>query len=99
MGEIVLENRVRKLIRNWEELANIPNESTTHILTVDIAGGSGHLNAKNEKPYNSNKSFMRQLHHLDVYLSTHTFYGSKYKHSSKMLRACGFDVELENWDK
>lgn len=42
---------------------------------------------------------MRNLPHQDVYLSTHTFYGNSYKHSTKLLRACGFDVELDNWDK
>ena len=90
---------MRKLIRDWEELAAIQNESKTHVLTVDVDGGNGWLAAKNEKPYDSKKSFRRQIQNLDVYLSTHTFYGSNYKSSSKKLRACGFDVELENWDK
>ena len=42
---------------------------------------------------------MRNLPHLDVYLSTHTFYGSNYKRSTKLLKACGFDVEIDNCDK
>lgn len=33
------------------------------------------------------------------YLSTHTFYGSQHKESTKMLRALGFDVEIANWDE
>lgn len=90
---------MREFIRDWTELAGIPNESKTHILTVDVRWGNGRLEAKNKKPYNSKESFMRQIQHLDVYLSTHTFYGSNYRNSSKILRACGFDVELENWDK
>ena len=42
---------------------------------------------------------MRNLPHLDVYLPTHTFYGNNYIYSTKLLKACGFDVEIDNWDK
>ena len=90
---------MRKLIRNWEELSQIPNESATHILKVDIEMGNGWLKSKNPKKYSDKLSYMRQIKGLDVYLSTHTFYGSQYENSGKILRACGFDVELENWDK
>lgn len=88
-----------KLIRNWKELSEIPNESSTHILEVNLEMCSGHLWAKNRKPYKRKLSYMRQIHHLDVYLSTHTFYGSQHKRSTKLLKACGFDVEIANWDK
>ena len=88
-----------KYIRNWEELSKIPNESSTHILKVEVENCCGWLRAKNPKPYTDKLSYMRQVPHLDVYLSTHTFYGHDYKHSTKVLHACGFDVELENWDK
>ena len=37
------------LIRDWEELSKIPNESATHILEVDIEGGTGWLKAKEPK--------------------------------------------------
>lgn len=87
------------LIRDWEELSKIPNESSTHILTVDVEMGNGWLKAKNPKPYKPKLSYMRQVQHLDIYLSTHTFYGSQYKQSTKILKACGFDVEIDNWDK
>jgi len=90
---------MRKLIKNWEELSKIPNESSTHILEVDVRKCNGYLTAKKSKPYNPKKSYMRQIQNMDTYLSTHTFYGSNYNHSSKVLRACGFDVQLENWDK
>lgn len=90
---------MRKFIKNWEELASIPNESKTHILKIDTRMGNGWLEAKKEIAYNNKKSYMRQVPHLSIYLSTHTFYGSEYKHSSKILRICGFDVELDNWDK
>lgn len=90
---------MRRLIRDWDDLSKIPNESATHILEVDTEAGNGWLRAKEPKLYNYKLSFMRQIKNLDVYLSTHTFYGRNYKHSGKILRACGFDVELENWDK
>lgn len=88
-----------KLVRDWEELSKISNESKTHILEIDLEKGNGWLKAKNPKPYNVKRSYMRQAQHLDHYLSTHTFYGSQYKWSTKILKACGFDVELDNWDK
>lgn len=88
-----------QLIRDWEELSKIPNESATHILEVDTEMGCGWLKAKNPKPWNRKLSYMRQALHIDHYLSTHTFYGSQYKWSTKILRVCGFDVEIDNWDK
>jgi len=90
---------MRKFIKDWQELSEIPNESKTHILEIDVEGCNGWLKAKDPKPYNKKLSYMRQIHHMDVYLSTHTFYGSQYNHSSKVLRSCGFDVQLDNWDK
>lgn len=94
-----MKRTVSQLIRSWEELSKIPNESATHILEVDVERCCGHLWAKNPKPYKYSLSYMRQIQHLDVYLSTHTFYGSQYRRSTKMLRACGFDIEIDNWDK
>lgn len=87
------------LIRDWNELANIPNESETHILEVDVDNCCGYLYAKYPQQYNFELNYMDQLPHLDFYLSTHTFYGSKYKFSTQLLKACGFDVEIDNWDK
>lgn len=71
----------------------------THILEVDIDNGCGWLRAKNPKPYKKKLSYMRQIHNLDVYLSAHTFYENNYKTSAKILKVCGFDVEIDNWDK
>lgn len=34
-----------------------------------------------------------------IYLSTHTFYGKHYKHSTELLQKYGFDIEIDNWDK
>jgi len=87
-----------QLIRNWEELSKIPSESATHILEVDVESCCGWLIAKNPKPYKRKYNYMRQAHHLDHYLSTHTFYGHQHKFSTKLLRVCGFDVEIYNWD-
>lgn len=87
------------LIKNWEELSKIPNESATHILEVNVEGGNAWLWSKFPLPNKRKLSFMRQIKHKDVYLSTHSFYGSSYKSSTKILKACGFDVELDNWDK
>lgn len=71
-------------IKDWEELANkIPQESNTHIL--EISNGSAWLKSKNNK-------------YKNYYLSTHTFYRSSYMWSSELLRSCGFQVTLNNWD-
>lgn len=88
-----------QLIRDWKELSEIPNESKTHILNVDVEDGCAWLIAKNPKRYKKKLSYMRQAPNLDHYLSTHTFYGSQYKQSTKILRVCGFDVKIDNWDK
>lgn len=88
-----------KLIHDWNELSSIPNESATHILEIDTAMCNGWLKAKEKKPYRRKLSFMRTIRYRDIYLSTHTFYGSSYKFYTKVLKACGFDVELDNWDK
>ena len=80
-------------------MSKIPNESKTHRLEVNVKGCYGWLISKDHKPYKKKLSYMRNLPHLDVYLSTHTFYGNKYENSTKLLKACGFDVEIDNWDK
>lgn len=90
---------MRQIIRNWEELASIPDESKTHILHVELKNGCANLYPKEEKPYNKKLSFMRNLPNQYTYLSTHTFYTKNdAKHASKILRVCGFDVELISWD-
>ena len=88
-----------KYIRNWEELSKIPNESSTHILKVEVENCCGWLKAKNPTPYTDKLSYMRQVPYQDHYLSTHSFYGKNYKSTSKLLHACGFYVNLDNWDK
>ena len=85
-----------RFIKDWDELRQIPNESETHILEVGEC--NAYLKAKDRYPYNNKIDYMEQIKHLDVYLSTHTFYGCSYEHSTKVLQTCGFDVELANWD-
>ena len=80
-------------------LINAQLMTNTHILEVDVNMGSGWLRAKNPKPYNPNLSYMKQVKNLSIYLSTHTFYDSTYKWSTRILKTCGFDVEIDNWDK
>lgn len=81
---------IMKIIKNWDELKAIPQESNTHILEIDE--WSGWIMSKNNKdPHRWSDD--------DHYLSTHTFYGSSYKEATELLKKCGFNVSLENWDK
>lgn len=90
---------MRKVIKNWEELASIPKESKTHTLEVELENGCAHLYPKDESGYKRKLSFMRNLPYSYTYLSTHTFYTKNdAKYASKLLRVCGFDVELVAWD-
>lgn len=71
-------------IKNWEDLKEI--ESETHTLEVNLNSGTGWLKSKTDKG---------DRH----YMSTHTFYGDMYKHSTRTLQECGFNVQLANWDE
>lgn len=77
-----------KLIKTWAELAKVP-ESDTHKL--EIGEYSGWIITKN--PVSDKLSDRKK------YLSTHTFYGLNYRYSTELLQRCGFDVEIDNWDK
>lgn len=97
-----------KLIRNWEELAKVP-ANDKYRLIIDRNMGNGWIVPVGDEPTDectddfvchckegiSVEEYFK--HH--VYLSTHTFYGSKYKYSTKILQDHGFDVEIDNWDK
>lgn len=89
------------LVHNWTELSEVPNELATHILVVDTERCCEWLKVKpdHERPYSRRLSYMRQAPFIDHYLSTHTFYRHKYKFSTKLMHACGFDIEIDNWDK
>lgn len=81
-----------KLIKNWRELSEIePNNK--YKIEVDIECGYGWIKPIVETEETEENYFK---HHY--YLSTHTFYGSNYEHSTKILQGFGFDVEIDNWD-
>ena len=77
-------------IRTWEELSQLP-DSETHYLDINVEDCNGWVIAKNPV---SNKFSDRKK-----YLSTHTFYGERYKYSTALLQQCGFDIEIANWDE
>ncbi len=71
-----------QLISNWDELAKV-EESDTHRLEIEDHCGWIYCKATGEREH---------------YLSTHTFYGSKYQYSTAALQQYGFSVEIANWD-
>lgn len=70
------------LIENWEQLKECKSE--THSLEIDLFYGNGWIRSKEDGEH-------------DYYLSTHTFYESQYKGSTKLLQECGSNVELASW--
>lgn len=89
------------LIKDWEHLKEVCKESDTHTVEINLDDCNGYIHCKEPKPYNSKKSWRTQAKHLDFhYLSTHTFYGKgQWYQSTWILRQCGFDVIIDNWDK
>ena len=74
-----------QFIPGWTELAQLP-DSETHRLEIDLRGGNGWIKEKaNPEAFGH-------------YLSTHTFYGLNHKHSTDVLRRCGWNVTCANWD-
>lgn len=78
-----------KLISTWEELKDC--KSNTHIIEVDLRYGSGWVRPK-DKSIKHEEQYKNRC-----YLSTHTFYGSSYQRSTKILQECGFNIQLKNW--
>ncbi len=74
-----------QFIKGWEDLAKVPR-SETHHLVINLENGNGWIHRNDGK-----ERFGR-------YLSTHTFYGSCHMASTRLLRRCGFNVTLANWD-
>lgn len=95
-----------KLIKNWEELSKIPPNDKYQII-VDRNMCCGHIVPITDEPTGIGDDYKCNCtgemydnyfkHH--TYLSTHTFYGSNYEHSTEILQKYGFDVEIDNWDK
>lgn len=82
-----------KLIKSWEELVGL--ESEHYKLEIDLNSCNGWIVPKVETEETEGDNYFK--HHR--YLSTHTFYGLNYRHSTKTLQKYGFDVEIDNWDK
>ena len=80
-----------KIIKTWEELSK--QESEYYKIELD-SEWSGYIVPKVETE-ETEKNYWD--HHR--YLSTHTFYGSEYEYSTKLLQSFGFDIEIDNWDK
>lgn len=83
-----------KLIKNWKELAQIPPNDKYKIEIDEKYGCCGWI-----VPVTETKETEENYFEHHKYLSTHTFYGKTYKHSTKVLQKFGFDVEIDNWDK
>ena len=96
-----------KLIKNWEELAQGPANDKYKIIVGDCCGRIIPITdvqmycVPNDFACHCEKGSELYENYCDhhVYLSTHTFYGSQYKHSTKVLQEHGFDIEIDNWDK
>lgn len=85
LGRTAASGSQYRFVRHWADLAQVP-ESETHRLEIDVEGCNGWIHRKD------GKEFMGQ------YLSTHTFYGTNHRGSTRLLRRCGFAVTLANWD-
>jgi len=76
-----------KLIKNWQELSEVPETDEYRIEVEETNGKKCAGWIVNKKTGDKER-----------YLSTHTFYGLNYKHSTSLLRGYGFDVLIDNWD-
>ena len=95
-----------KLIKNWEELAQVPANDKYKIIVCDYCGWIIPINDGPDEDTLSDftchcEGKMRNEDYFNhhVYLSTHTFYGTNYEYSTKVLQEHGFDIEIDNWDK
>jgi hypothetical protein len=74
-----------RFIRDWADLAQLP-DSATHRLEIEVKNCNGWVKRKDGNEF------------MGRYLSTHTFYGKSHAGSTQLLRQCGFNVTLSNWD-
>lgn len=91
-----------KLIKNWQELSKVPANDKYKIIIKDYCGWIVPIcDVPDEDNFTCNCPEMTTKEYCEkhIYLSTHTFYGSNYKYATKMLQECGFDIEIDNWDK
>jgi hypothetical protein len=85
-----LFNEPATLISTWEGLDGLENDN--YYITVELRNCCGWVRPKHEVPED-------EYFKHDIYLSTHTFYGSQYFNSTVTLRRLGFNVQLTNWDE
>lgn len=97
-----------KLISTWEELSQVPaNDKYKIIVDFDRCSGWVVPVCDEFDKYDDfichcpdvKMSDIHEFYKHHMYLSTHTFYGSRYKEYTKILQGFGFDIELDNWDK
>ena len=82
-----------KLIKNWEELTQVPPNDKFKI-EVDLRFHNGWI-----LPIKETKETLDNYFENHCYLHTHSFYGNWYQDSTKTLQKYGFDIEIDNWDK
>lgn len=97
-----------QLIRDWIDLEEYTKSdpSPTHFIcfegcdktTLDNGKETYYCAHVRSKDGSKNIILSKDCSTNFLYLSTHTFYGNNYQHSTKMLQQCGFDVQLANWD-
>lgn len=84
---------MKKLIHNWHELSKVPpNDKYKIVVDEDMCCGW-------IRPVQETEETKKNWVEHNYYLSTHTFYGLNYKHSTEVLQRFGFDIEIDNWDK
>lgn len=82
-----------KVIKNWKELLQVPpNEKYKIVVDEDMCCGW-------IEPIKETDETQKNYFEHHKYLSTHTFYGSQYEYSTKLLQEYGFNIEIDNWDK
>ena len=91
---------MRPIIKSWDELSKLPPSKYYRIVVNDCCGWIVPITDEPTKDsFKCNCNDDSSYYDNHIYLSTHTFYGSQYKYSTKVLQEHGFDVEIDNWDK
>ncbi len=92
-----------KLIKTWEELSRLPHNDKYKIIVEEdmCCGWIVPICDEEDKEYLFICHCEDKKDYFDnhIYLSTHTFYGTQYQYSTKVLQEHGFDIEIDNWDK
>ena len=85
----ILFDEPATLIKSWEDLVGLENDN--YRLEIEVDNGCGWVRPKHEVSDD-------EYYTHNMYLSTHTFYGSQYAGYTAMLRKMGFNIQLSNWD-